>query len=349
MNARERILAAINFQPLDKVPYMHSLTPSAWKYGRELLNILNGHPDDFRETPYTEVDIQKPDPKDFKNGQYYKIEKDEWGCTRLFRNFGIGGMVMEPFVFSDENFLRTYRPPLPPFLDSNDPGFIKEREHQLKYRTDHYAVTQFRPTFERMHYLRGYEHLLLDIAAGDPFVEELLDMVVEYNMGWIQWAIATSAEAIIFSDDWGTQDRLMIRPEVWRKVFKPRYKKMFDAVRAGGLDIWFHSCGFITEIFPDLAEIGVKVLWPQFSCYNLREFAAQLRELKIAVLADFDRQKILPFGTPDEVDKYIKESLDIFRAKEGGFIGRAELSGDMPIENIRALCAAFWKYGRGGE
>lgn len=347
MSPRERILAAINFRPPDKVPYLTCITSSVWKYGRELVEVLNAYPDDFRETPYTEADIIKPAPADFKDGKYYKIEKDEWGVTRLCRQFGIGGIVMEPFLFGDKDVLKTYQPPAPPSCDPNAPDFVKEKEHQLRYRLDHYAVTQWRPTFEQMHYLRGYEQLFMDIAAGDPFVEELLDMVVEHNMNWIQWAIATSAEAIIFSDDWGTQNSLMIKPEVWRNIFKPRYKKMFDATQSGGLDVWLHSDGVITEILPDLAEIGVKVLWPQFSCYRLADFAAQVRNLKIAVLADLDRQKVLPFGTPAAIDAYVKAVLDIFRAKEGGFIGRADLSGDIPLENIRALYSVFWKYGRG--
>lgn len=345
MNARKRVLAAVNFRPVDKVPYMHSFAGSTWKYGKELVRELNAHRDDFRETPYTEADILKPDPADFKNDQYYKIEKDEWGCIWLHRRFGIGGMVIEP-PLADKDALKTYQPPSPPSLNPNDAEFIKEKTRQEKYRIDHYAVTQFRPTFERMHYLRGYEQLLVDIGSADPFAEEILDMVVKYNMGWIRWAIATSAEAIIFSDDWGTQDRLMIKPELWRDIFKPRYKKMFDTTREGGLDVWFHSDGVITEILPDLAEIGVKVLWPQFSCYRLEDFAGQLRELKIATLADFDRQKILPFGTSAEIDSYVKDVLDIFHAKKGGFIGRTELSGDMPMENIRAFHTAFWKYGR---
>lgn len=347
MNARERVLAAINFQPVDKVPYLTSIAPSAWRHGRELVDILNRHPDDFREVPYTEKDIAKPAPEDFQDGQYHKVVTDEWGCVRVFKNFGIAGLVREPFVFADPGRLRTYQPPQPPPLNPDDPRFVREREHQTQYRVDHYAVTQFRPTFEQMHYLRGFEQLMVDIGSEDPFAEELLEMVVAYNLGWVRWGVATSAEAIIFSDDWGTQNSLMIRPETWRKLFKPRYKRMFAAARAGGLDVWFHSCGHIMEILPDLAELGVKVLWPQFSCYDLPEFAARLRKLKMAVLADFDRQRILPFGTPGDVDRYVKECLeDVFRAKGGGFIGRAELSGDMPIANIRVLYDAFWKYGR---
>lgn len=345
MNPRERILSAINFQPVDKVPYMHSFAASAWKYGNEFLEELNAYPDDFRETPFTEKDIIKPNIADFLNGEYYKVEKDEWGVVRVFRQFGIGGIVKKS-PLDDKDVFKTYKAPNPPSSVTHPEQFINEKKHNLNYRIDHYALTQWRPTFEVMHYLRGYEQLLMDIADGDPFVEELLDMVVEYNIKWIKWAIETCAEAIIFSDDWGTQEALMISPEIWRSIFKPRYKKMFDVTRKTGLDVWLHSDGVITEILPDLAEIGVKVLWPQFSCHRLEDLAKQLKKLKIAVLADFDRQNVLPFGTSEQVDTYVREVLDIFKAKEGGFIGRAELSGDMPIENIKAYHSAFWKYGR---
>ena len=43
-------------------------------------------------------------------------------------------------------------------------------------------------------------------------------------------------DGILVNDDWGTQETLMIRPEYWRKVYKPAYAKIVAAIKAGAFD-----------------------------------------------------------------------------------------------------------------
>jgi len=98
-------------------------------------------------------------------------------------------------------------------------------------------------------------------------------------------------------------------------------------------------------IIPDLCEVGVNVLNPQFSCHRL-ESLAETAKGRLCVSSDVDRQYILPRGTPAEVDSYVKKVVELFgRGNNGGLIGRGEVSIDTPLENIEAMYQAFRKYG----
>ena len=65
----------------------------------------------------------------------------------------------------------------------------------------------------------------------------------------------TGADGIIFFEDWGIQDRLLISPEMWRDIFKPLYKRLCDAAHSVKLDVLMHSCGYNWAIIDDLADL----------------------------------------------------------------------------------------------
>lgn len=52
----------------------------------------------------------------------------------------------------------------------------------------------------------------------------------------------------------------IISPSLWRDFFRPRYKHQFELAHMYGLDVYFHSCGYIYDIIPDLIDIGVDLL-----------------------------------------------------------------------------------------
>jgi len=113
---------------------------------------------------------------------------------------------------------------------------------------------------------------------------------------------------ILFQDEWGTQRQLIINPKTWRELFKPYYKKLFDTVHNSGRHVHFHTDGNTLDIIPDLIEIGVDVLNPQFSAVNL-ENLAKIAAGRVCIRSDIDRQYILTRATPEEVDLYVKKII----------------------------------------
>lgn len=107
----------------------------------------------------------------------------------------------------------------------------------------------------------------------------------------------------------------MIRPERWRRLFEPYYKRIFKAVHSVNRHVLFHSDGYTMDIVPDLIEIGVNIFNPQFSGMDLPRLAKMTRG-KMCILADIDRQYILPKGTVKEVKEYVKYIFDLLSGKK---------------------------------
>ena len=83
-------------------------------------------------------------------------------------------------------------------------------------------------------------------------------------------------DVIAVNEDLGLQDRLTVSPAMWREFFKPRYQAVYARVHAHGLLVFQHSCGYIQDIIPDLAEIGVDILeTQQLACMDMAAIAQQ--------------------------------------------------------------------------
>ena len=150
---------------------------------------------------------------------------------------------------------------------------------------------------------------------------------------------------IHFADDWGGQYRLLIRPDTWRRLFKPRYAEMFRVVRSAGMDVWYHSDGMIADILGDLIEIGVDVLNCQTTVMGLDWVAANARG-KVAFRTDIDRQGVMPFGTPSEVREEVQRVFEACGTPAGGLIACGEVGPETPLANIRAMYEAFAEFGQ---
>ncbi|MGB9596876.1 MAG: uroporphyrinogen decarboxylase family protein [Candidatus Poribacteria bacterium] len=182
------------------------------------------------------------------------------------------------------------------------------------------------------------------------FVEEpeelyrLADMVVDYNLSWINRSIAVGADGVGFSDDWGTQNALMIKPEKWREFFKPLYKRMFDPIKKAGMIVHFHSDGYIIDIIPDLKELGVDVLNLQSNCHNIEQLGKLCYDLRLCVSSDMDRQGILSFGTPQDVKDYFHKIAYFIGSNDGGLFFSCECGSDTPLENIESAMQVIREY-----
>lgn len=341
---RERILRCFEFRHPDRMPLDVGYYPGALiRHGQALIDLLNSYPNDFRPEPFPAYSEQLRD----LDPDYRHTETDPWGCVWENRHEGILGMPIG-HPLADLSALSDYAPPRG--SPTSGPEFEQHRA-AVSHAKQTDIVQWAGPwvgglnLFERMQWLRGYEALMGDLAEGRPETAAIADMIVEANLGEIVYGGRVGADVAIFADDWGTQDSLMIRPTLWREFFKPRYARMFDACREQGLRVSFHSDGQILEIVPDLIEIGVEILRPQFSCLDMRAMASLTRG-RVTVFMDPDRQYTLPLGTPAEVRSHIAEIIDIFGLPEGGLVGRADIGPDVPLENAKAMLDALVEFGR---
>jgi uroporphyrinogen decarboxylase len=196
-----------------------------------------------------------------------------------------------------------------------------------------------------MFYLHGYQETLEDLLLHPDRCVELRDMILAVMVKRVERLCQLpQLDGVHLRDDWGSQEALMINPKLWRTFFKPAYARLFGLLRDAGKHVWFHSDGAIAAIVPDLIEIGVHVLNPQVNLIG-RNALASLCGGRICVEGDIDRQWTLPFGAPEEVRAAVRADIDVFGRFNGGYIGRGEVAGDVPLENATAMLDEIIRYG----
>ena len=197
-------------------------------------------------------------------------------------------------------------------------------------------------------FLFGMENAYLYMAGEKSrfirFLDRLTDLHLE-TLSRVLPAVRGHVQILVFGDDLGTQRGPQISPRMYRELFLPRHKRIYEyAKKLTGAHIFLHSCGGIFELIPHLIEAGVEILNPvQTSARNMdparlkKEFGRDL----VFWGGGCDTQTILPFGTPDEVRDDVRRRLDIFMPG-GGYVWNQvhNILADVPPENVVAMLEA---------
>jgi uroporphyrinogen decarboxylase len=335
MESRERVLKAVNFEYPDRPPISHAILPaSRIKYGEALDEILAGAHEDFGWEYLP--DMKSNDfPALYKKGMNYDDFGTLWHGT-------VEGLCGIPVEWPLENW-DSYRDYRWPDFDAGPPDSRLYSGHMEGVDEKFYSRGAWITFFEVMQQLRGMENLFMDLAYKSREVYRLRDDLLEFNLRWIDKWLAYDYDGLHFADDWGAQKTLLISPETWREFFKPAYRAMFEKVSSAGVDVHFHSDGYIIEIIPDLIDIGVKVLNCQSSVIGLEALQKNFAG-KVCFRTDLDRQNIMPFGTLEDVKNHITDVFGHLGTRRGGIIACGEISPDTPLENIKAMYDAFMSY-----
>ena len=148
-------------------------------------------------------------------------------------------------------------------------------------------------------------------------------------------------------DDWGTQQGLFIKPDDWRRYFKPCYKKIFRKIRNIDAHAMMHSCGNILDIVGDLIDCGVQVINPvQSQAMDVRLLGERYRG-KICFSGGVSNQKTLTSGTPDDVREEVRFLIDHLATDRGGYVISPDQSmqPNVPLRNINAFLDACLEFG----
>jgi uroporphyrinogen decarboxylase len=331
MDSRERVFRALERTQPDRLPIFQQLLPGArLQYGARLDELLGRYPSDFSDCGY------------YGDSEYGPAaglgHTDAWGAVWTRVSDDYKGQVTE-HPLADWAALATYVFPDPARVGD----FSRVIETIRRNPGRRYLMADGDTLFQRMFYLRGYENLMLDLAERRAEAAVLRDRIVEFMLKRIEIWLGYGVDGLFFRDDWGTQQELMIRPGLWRKFFKPSYRRLFEAVHGAGKHVFFHSDGVIASIIPDLIGIGVDAINAQIPCMDAEALARDFGP-KLCFVAGADRQHWLPFGTPREVEEHCFRLADRFGRNDGGYIGGGEIGGDVPLDNAEAMLRTFAGY-----
>ncbi len=267
---------------------------------------------------------------------------DEWGCGWARSDVANMGQV-KGHPLADWSALDSYRWP-----DPDDPVFYAGMEARFAGAEDRYITTSiFMLLFERMHSLRGFENLMLDLVMERERVEALADRIVATDLAIIKnigRRFPGQIHGLTFTDDWGTQQALFVSPALWDEFFKPRYKRLFEAIHAQGWHVWMHSCGRVNAILESLLEIGVDSLnLQQPRALGIEAIGAQFRG-RVCFESLCDIQATLPHEDAAAIRAEVALLLEHWAAPDGGFIlsdyGDGAAIG-VPLEKKHIMLEAF--------
>ena len=333
MTHRERMLAAFAYQNPDRIPVVYHPSPAGLNvHGEKLVELFSRFPPD---NPIRFNVIPRPPPGTIgANGIYREFRRDEWGTEWEYNIFGVQGHP-KSYPFPSWREAASYRFPAPEKLVVDG---LEPRENYL-------VIAGWVSIFEKLHALRPIDEVLMDLWTGDEDLLMFLDRMVEYWCGVIDQLIAEGADVIMFGDDWGTQTAPLVAPDLFRTVFKPRYVKMMQRIKQANRKIFYHCCGFLGSTLDELLDLGINGLWPQIKLFEADPANIEkCREHSVAIYIHPDRQRLIPRGTPAEIEAAIRAYADRYHRLQGGGIFYVEVENDAPFENIKALVEAVDRY-----
>ena len=334
MIPRERVQAALDFRPVDTIPLqIHPSPAGLFEHGQKLLDLMKACGHDFGSLEDLSLPVVPPEDFD-ADGRYHKIRLDEWGTTWEHRLFGVWGYRIH-YPLADMERLAGYQIPRLPRLQGD--GLQQARLAGDRHRQNYYQIGGGISLFETMQSLRPFEDVLIDLAQDTPEINRLADMLVEYYMVVVENALAEGADAVSVGDDFGTQQGLMLSPKVWRRFFLPRYQMLLAPVKQAGKRVFFHCCGQVERLLPDLREAGADALWPQLPLYDLPTLARRCRELGMALQLHPDRGELMQRAHPAQVRDYLVRLVDCFGVREGGAWLYLEVDPGFAWENVKVM------------
>ncbi len=342
MTERENYLRAIEFGSPQWIPITVSILSAAWiEYREDLEKIVLGHPKIFRGYKKGNKNFDES-PVGCRKGYY----RDKWRCLWYNTRDGMLGQVVGN-PLSNWKLLDTYKPPNPLkkasfYLEDQNWDAVK-RSIEEKEKKGLLTEGWGEELFTRLYYLRGFENLMMDIATDDPHLPELIGMLTNYELKLIDKWLEIGVDIIGFHTDIGAQNSLMISPTKFRRYIKPMFKKIFMRCRKAGTHVFLSSDGCLLDIIDDLVGCGVSLHDPQFRA-NTLEGIFKTYKGKLCAQVDLDQQRILPFGSPREIDRHIREIVKRLNSREGGLMIYAEIQPTYPLKNIEAIFEALEKY-----
>ena len=350
MKPRERVAATLDHVELDRCPFQSTFTPEFASRLRADLHLDREgahNPHGGGNTYELETTLGEDlllTSVGWANC-YYQAEHDyvdEWGVgwrvVPYSTPFGVGHYT-EPYghPLADATALSSYRPPDP----DRDELYLDSARTIRDFGDDYCIVGVVVTTiFEAAWALRGLERLLMDFVEAPDLAEEILEIPYRYHLGAAERLTRMGVDMIWLGDDVGQQTGMLMSPAHWRRFLKPRMAELISTVKAINprLKIAYHTDGCVYAIIPELIEIGIDVLNPvQPAAMDPAKLKREYGE-ELCFWGSIDEQSTLPFGSPEDVHREVRERIATLGAGGGLILGPTHhVQLDTPLENFWAM------------
>lgn len=340
MTSKQRVRAAIDRQPADRIPVFMWFHPST---ARRLAASL--------DVPVHRVaDAMGNDVKQAWVNNNYAMEGivheregeshvDYWGI-RWEKDGEFNQIRHFPLAKRSREEVLDYRFPL-----EHQEDLLNQMSPLLPSANEYYIGVDVSPcVFEMYWRLRGMEAALSDLLLDPDLTDVMLGRCAEFAQEVSQKACTRFPVNWLWTgDDVAGQQSMIMGPDLWRDAIKPHLGRVVDVGRSHGLPVAYHCCGALRPIIPDLIELGIGILNPiQCNCPGMdplelkREFGRSL-----TFMGGVDTQDLLPNGAVDDVRRATARLIEGMTADGGGYILAAShtVPPETPDRNLFALYA----------
>lgn len=271
MNSKERVLRTLRRQPVDRTPL------DCWLYQRQFVERLAA---------------------DYGSREQFL---DEFGIDIFLGWTPYSNQFGRRFDIKELPGLALEDPRAPKWIsyDAWNPDFAGLSVTQaVQQQGDRRAiVAHFWGIVEGTSTFLGIEKCWANLRRNPDLMRAWFDRFADWLCGLADSCIDAGADIMQMSDDWGSNQTMLFRPDMWRELIKPYANRVIQHIRGRGVPLSLHSDGYIMPILDDLVEMGVTMLHP------VQESAGMDPATIKAAYGD----KLVIYGSLDTVDHLLLE------------------------------------------
>jgi uroporphyrinogen decarboxylase len=313
MNSLERVMATINWQPVDRTPL------DCWLYQKQFLEKLEaeyGPREKFLDEFGIDVFVGLvPFPNQF--GRKFEVEE-------------LAGIKLESprdskwLTFSNWNY---------------DFGGVNVATALAQQKGKRCVLAHLWGMLEGTSSFLGIENCWMNLAAEPERMTAWFDRYADWVCELVESLKDAGVDMITLSDDWGSNGRMLFSPKMWRSQIKPYAMRVVKHARSLGLPVNLHSDGHLMDVLDDIVEMGFTSWHPvqESAGMDPKEVKARIGG-KLVIYGSLDVIDGLLKYDGDELDEYIAKRFEIY-APGGGFIfnGGHFIQPDIPpLRLVRA-------------
>ena len=194
-------------------------------------------------------------------------------------------------------------------------------------------------------FARGFEQVIMDLATEDPVglacMQKRFEFAHEQSRRALE-ACQGHIDILWIGEDFATQRGLLLSPDSWRKHFKPKFRAMADLAHRCGARLMLHCCGGSRAVWRDLVDAGIDMydtVQPEAVGMDPDELAREFPA--ICLHGTIGTQSTLPFAGVAGVEREVARRVEYFLDRGGLILGPSHnIQGDTPLENVLAMYRA---------
>ena len=342
MNAKQRVLAAIERQPTDR-------TPITFDAEKEVYDALHAHLGVASKEALFDrlhVDTWMILPGNFMypaEEETRQLKRSIWGYETRVTEYSGGTydeVCLNPLAGKDEiSDIRAHAWPAPDLLD------FSHFPEEARQHADRAVIGVFTwgPYFVAS-FVRGLEDLMIDFALRRDYAEHLIKTITEKCAAALHTMLESHGDGIdivYMADDYCSQQGPLFSPSDFQEYVVPYLTEFVELVHRHNKKFLLHCCGAVRPLLPMIVDAGVDMLEP----IQIRAEGMEPEGLKrdfgqdLCFYGGVDLQRILCRGTPQQVADEVKRLIDVL-GKDGGYVigpGHTYIQIDAPLENIMAM------------